>query len=282
MRNVGLENSGLNCFQIKIIALFFMTLDHIGAYAFEMPFVSAYSSTFRLLGRVAAPLFLFMLTESVRFTRSRNKLILRLYLSSVSFDLITALMNTLLGDVLGIYTHGNILYSYFFTVMYITFIENLISAIKATNWNKMLITLLAILSSLLLHPLCSFIHSMKVSSVIIKELLESFIHSPLLVEYSPLFILLGIIMYFARSKWIQIGIFIVFCYISYSSKIAALFWSTPLSVFFGYPQYWMVLAVPIMILYNGKRGINAKMLFYTYYPIHIYAIILLVKLFSFR
>ena len=268
----------LDSYTIKAIALIFMTIDHIGAYAFEVPVVAAHYSVFRLLGRIAAPLFLYMITESARYTHSRFKLILRLYLSSVSFDIITALMNSFFGDVLGVYTHGNILYTYFFAVVYITLIENLISAIKTTNWKASLIAFIVILSTFLLHPLWSLVHSMRISSVLIKELLESFVHSPFLVEYSPLFVLLGILMYFARNKWIQIGIFIAYCNICYSSEISALFWSTPLSVFLGYPQYWMVLAAPIMALYNGHRGKENKALFYAYYPIHIYAIIIITKL----
>lgn len=43
-----------------------MTLDHLGAYGFSVPVLGKHYSIFRVFGRIAAPLFLFTLTESVK------------------------------------------------------------------------------------------------------------------------------------------------------------------------------------------------------------------------
>lgn len=76
---VYLKRYTLSAYQIKIIALVFMTIDHIAAYGFEIPVISKYYSVLRILGRISAPLFLYMVTESVRYTNSRSKYLLRLY-----------------------------------------------------------------------------------------------------------------------------------------------------------------------------------------------------------
>ncbi len=65
------RSKGLSISQIKWIALVAMTMDHLAAYGFEIPFFGAHFNTFRIIGRIAAPLFFFALTESVKHTRSR-------------------------------------------------------------------------------------------------------------------------------------------------------------------------------------------------------------------
>ena len=64
------KTKGLNAYQIELIALVIMTIDHLGAYGFEIPIIDAYCSQLRLIGRLAMPLFLFALTESIRYTHS--------------------------------------------------------------------------------------------------------------------------------------------------------------------------------------------------------------------
>lgn len=53
----------LTAFQIKVIALVCMTLDHLAAFGFELSIFERYSSILRTVGRVAAPLFLFVLVS---------------------------------------------------------------------------------------------------------------------------------------------------------------------------------------------------------------------------
>lgn len=42
-------------------------------------------------------------------------------------------------------------------------------------------------------------------------------------------------------------------------------------------QWLMVLALPLMLLYNGKKGPGAKWLFYVFYPLHIWLLFLLAN-----
>lgn len=61
---------GLSGNQLKIIALVSMTLDHIGLTFFPN------IALFRILGRLAFPLFAYMIAEGCRYTRSRTRYLL--------------------------------------------------------------------------------------------------------------------------------------------------------------------------------------------------------------
>ena len=71
----------LNGFQIKLIAIISMVIDHTGIVFF--PGVIA----FRIIGRIAFPLFAFFITEGFRHTRSVKKYMFRLFLCAVLFQI---------------------------------------------------------------------------------------------------------------------------------------------------------------------------------------------------
>jgi hypothetical protein len=44
---------------------------------------------------------------------------------------------------------------------------------------------------------------------------------------------------------------------------------------FQYDQWLMVLALPIILMYNGEKGKGYKYFFYIFYPVHIYALFII-------
>jgi hypothetical protein len=81
----------MSSFALKILAMTTMLVDHIGVtFELEMPF-SVYLLC-RAAGRLAMPLFCFMIAEGLFFTRSAKKYILRLTLfalvSEIPFDML--------------------------------------------------------------------------------------------------------------------------------------------------------------------------------------------------
>ena len=74
----------LSAYHLKLIALAAMVIDHAGALLLPQAY------PLRWIGRIAFPLYAFLAAESCRYTRSRERYLLRLGLfalvSEVPFD----------------------------------------------------------------------------------------------------------------------------------------------------------------------------------------------------
>lgn len=69
---MGTSKSGLTGNQLKIIAMIAMTCDHVGVQIFPQLL------WLRLVGRLAMPVYAYMIAEGCRHTRNRKKYLLRL------------------------------------------------------------------------------------------------------------------------------------------------------------------------------------------------------------
>lgn len=63
----------LTNFELKMIALFFMTIDHIGYFIFPQYII------FRIFGRLSFPVFAFLIGEGFKYTSNRIRFITTLY-----------------------------------------------------------------------------------------------------------------------------------------------------------------------------------------------------------
>lgn len=282
------QGIGLNGWQIKVIAVIFMTIDHLGAYGSEIPIIDAYNMELRLLGRIAMPLFLFMVTESVKHTSSRPKFLLRLYLGAVWTGLFVAVTNYLFSDSIGMFISSNIFFTYFYVALYIILIEEIITGIREKAPKRIWKGAAGILATAIPHILLVLLDRISVTSYgasrktafLFDDVVVSFLASPIHVEYTIWFVIMGVVMYFAGNKYGKAAVLAAFSVGGYLISKLPLVRASLFYFVVGNPQYYMILAVPFILLYNGEKGRSNKYFFYLYYPIHRYAISIAVYIYQ--
>lgn len=92
----------MTTFLLKLIALFFMIIDHIGVYFIKNEELNA---LFRLFGRISAPLFFFLFTVGFIKTKNREKYGKRLFISAI----IMYMGNVIINYIFNIDISANIL-----------------------------------------------------------------------------------------------------------------------------------------------------------------------------
>ena len=248
---------GLSGFQMKLMALLFMTVDHIGLY-----FAAAGAPVwFRWIGRLSAPLFLFLLVEGFMHTRSRKRYLCRLYVAGSVMALVNLLLNTLLSRPDGIRMQSNIFFSLFWVFLLLTGWETMCSfwrqGKKGAAW-------------MVVGGVAAWFAAARLMRVlpVPQELFtaaELFLPDLFTVEGGVWFVLKGILWYAFRAFPAARGaIYAAMCLCQFPSV------SSGLDAFFLTGYSWMeVFVLLLWPLYNGTRGRSAKLLFYTYYPIHM-------------
>lgn len=259
---------GLTGFQIKLIALFLMIFDHVH-YFFS--FTNKIPLWFTWIGRVVAPIFIFMTVEGFIHTRSRVKYMGRLYMGS----LIMVLGNQWIsrwfprGDDAALMT--NIFATLFLITVYLTIIEYLKKGIKERRIMSVVLGILGLVLPVAIGILMMM--NLHVPGMIHAIFL---LPTPMFVEGGPVFIALGILFYLTcDKKRLQL---ILYALVS----IALMPWQnfSLQGIFYDNFQWMMIGALPFLALYNGQRGKGMKYLFYVFYPLHIYVLYVLSTFFA--
>lgn len=271
-------------FTLKIMALLFMTLDHIG-FQISYYFLDAGSPIvliLRGLGRLAVPLFAFLIYEGVTHTRSFKKYALRLgfmaFLISVAFALMIYIPNSFMSG--GLMDGGNI------------FIDLLLGAIgvfllKNKNVKIKLLSLLPAIYSIVSFAVTTY----QINKGVIIDWFPFYLRT----QYGWLAVLMIMGFYLAkvlkdlylRYTAKNMGLdFEVLVLSPYDVKITNLF-NMMTVVFFAIAAYvltwffetpflpyqWISLfSGALLLCYNGKRGYNKKWFeygAYLYYPLHL-------------
>ena len=233
---------GLTNNQLKIIAMVSMLLDHVGLLFFpEEPI-------FRILGRIAFPIFAYMIAEGCRYTKNRMK-----YLGMIAG----------MGIV--------------FQIVYFVAMQSLYQGILVT-FSLAIITIYAIdgiLKSKKLWVCLASLAALAFVAVFLFVLPSLLGGTDFGIDYGIWGILLPLIVYFVPShKWRICGVAILLL-------IRAIYYTLfPLSL--GVLQWFSLLSIPLLALYSGKRG-RAKMkyVFYIFYPAHLvilYGIAMLIMM----
>jgi hypothetical protein len=251
------------------------------------PLISTNTQTFmRAVGRIAAPLFLYMVTQGLRHTRSKEKYAIRLYIASFLMAI---------GNFAFLFVRSavsppsdNIFATFFYVALYVLLSEKFITFIKSKNRAKACLTLAAMLIPLsftfvnrvpfILHRLYPGIPAMTLS--IMRLAARALFSDPISVSYSFIFIMLGVAWYYIKSKPAQCGLFAAVCLVSFlcnwtPQEIPQFLFNYEIQQLFVHNQYFMFLAIPFIWLYNGVKGRSLKYFFYVYYPLNCYIFFLI-------
>lgn len=213
--------------QLKILAVIFMTIDHIGLYLF--PGVSA----FRIIGRLAYPIFAYTFSEGCKYTKNRWRHFFVLLIVGIlcqiaySYSMQTLYQNILITLTLSVL----VIYSFDFTE-------------KNRNIIGFFISTAVLLG---IFYIC--------------YILPGKIGHGFAIDYGFFGVMLPALIYIGKNK--QEKLFLL--------TMGSLILASSL----GTLQLYSLLAVPVMGLYNGKRGKwKMKNFFYVYYPLHLVVIYL--------
>ena len=244
---------GLDAYKLKIIALLFMILDHIHSHLWLYGSMPQWIS---LVTRFVSPLFLYLMIEGFYHTRSRAKYLLRLSVAALIM---------LAGNVaINLYFHNvnpnTGKYSYF----------------RLTGPNNIFLTLA------LLFALIWCLENIKQRNHIVRNVLVAVI-VVYLCPFSEggLYMLpVAVIMWFFHEKkalqCIGIG---AFGLLLLAHTLVTFTGACSLYSQLCFDNEWgMILVIPFILLYNGKRGKNtafSKYLFYVIYPVHIWILVIM-------
>lgn len=231
----------LNGFHLKTIALALMFADHFARYLgvilpSNVPLFLMY------VGRIAAPIFFYLAVESYFKTSNRRRYITRLYtwalIMQVGNYIVSLIVKAAYQPEYIIPIEQNIFLS----------IAIGVSMIAAAEWG---------------HGQAGI---RKWGGFTLALLLAYF---SLLTEGSRIGFALFIVFYFFYNK--KPALYYAYAGLCVLSLLKGLddikyFWQIEF-------QWMMIAALPLIMLYNGERGCyNMKYLFYTFYPLHIWAL----------
>lgn len=265
---------GLDATALKLIAVLFMTIDHVGAFCGSFAWVAEHMYPLRLVGRIAAPVFLFFVAEGLHHTRDKRLYLKRMYLASLCFGLLNAFVGALLEC-----SFGNIFQSFAWLIGLVIVTESAAAGIRERKWKKiagypLLFLLFLGLSGgfgALAGPLSELPGFM---GLFAPGALLAFICPPLEVEYSLGLIALGAVWYFMGDRRWRCALLLLLALMSWLQPWG---YNRALTMFSGI-QWGMIGAVPLLLLYNGERGAGMKWFFYIYYPTHTWLLALINRM----
>ena len=266
MEETKMLKRGMDGFQIKVLALVLMLLDHIHYF---FGFTGKVPLLFSQLGRLAGPLFMFIVVEGFIHTSNRKNYFKRIYLLSVLMGAVNygiMCFGLVRGD--GFFPMNNVFATFALVMVFLQGID----WIKSKDYLRG-VTALAL--PVVLNIVFYLLPPTWMSWFYVLEFIA--LPLPMFVEGGVFFVITGVLLYLLRSnRKLQVGVFAAFtllwpCIMGLIMRGSL---SLPFMILENYE--WMgAFAAIFMLAYNGKRGRNAKRLFYVFYPTHVYLLYIL-------
>ncbi|MDT2736416.1 TraX family protein [Enterococcus pseudoavium] len=250
-------NKGMNGFQLKVLGVVTMVLDHLGEFFLFL----GVPMWFHWIGRIAAPIFLFESSEGFIHTSNRKKYMLRLLIGYWLMGVINMVLNRYFAIDNAIVIN-NIFGTLFLGTVYMQACEYF----KQRNFFKgflwfLVPSLLSVLALLLLSN--SGIFASKFGFLFFR-VFTLLVPTLMLTEGGVLFVALSVLFYlFHGKKPLQVIALVLV------AAITLIFGGGVQHAFTFNYQWMMYLAAIPIILYNGEKGRSMRYFFYIFYPAHI-------------
>lgn len=228
------HEKGLNANQLKLIAIAAMTLDHLVWTLFPGYNTEWYVVVFHMIGRLTAPIMWFFIAEGYHYTHDIKKYAARLFLLAAI---------------------SHFAYNFCFGIPFIPF--------QATAFNQT-----GVAWSLAWGLVLLYIHDRKPWKPWLKILITiiiCFITFPSDWSCIATMAILYIGLYRGNFKKQM-------TYMMLWTTVYALVYFLFIDKVYAFIQLFTCLTIPLLRLYNGKRGSmkGIRNLFYVYYPLHLF------------
>lgn len=216
-----------------------MLTDHMGAEFFPHIII------FRIIGRLAFPLFSYFIYEGVQYTRDKKRYFLRI-----------SALGLLCAVVYYIYSgeiYGNVLITFSLSIAVLYGMESCRKRAIGDRKEKIVGSLVVCVSIVILRFVGKWIH---IDYGIIGVLLPAF--AELTGTWRE-----------KRNRYLTLA--------GFSAGLLLL------AINMGGIQYFGLVSVPLLFAYNGQRGnLNLKNFFYWFYPVHLAVIGLIARVVSLK
>ena len=211
---------------LKLLALLTMTCDHVGLELLPR------FRILRIIGRLAFPIFAYMIAEGCRYTKNRKKYLLTLAAMALLFQLVYLI-------AMGSLYQG----------IFVTFTLS-VSVIFVLDLARERGTTAARLGA------CGVLVTVFFVCVLLPRILHM---TDFAVDYDIWGVLLPVVVYFAPSKeWKLVAA-------AADLTVLALFWG-------GYQWWSLLALIPLACYNGKRGKYKMKNLFYIYYPAHLVVI----------
>lgn len=223
----------LNGNQLKVIALFAMTIDHAASVIWPNYPTDWWILLIHIIGRMAAPIFWFFVAEGWHYTRNRKKYAFRLLLFAIA---------------------GHFAYNFAFGIPFIPFQTSVF------NQTSVLWALFLGTAALYVNENESFRQWQKTLLVIGITLLA------FPADWSSIAVLAILQISENRGNFKKQMMGMMAC-VSLYALVYVIF----IHPLYGLIQLFTALTIPLLRRYNGERGTwkGMKWFFYLYYPLHL-------------
>lgn len=223
------QKFGLNNNQLKIIAIISMLIDHVGESLFPDVYI------LRVIGRLAFPIFAYMIAEGCKYTRNRAKYLGQIAALGIACQLVYFFA---IGSL-----YQGILITFSLSIITIFAIDHFIKKKNVPSCILMILTVAAVIFVSAVMP------------IIFKK--QGFA-----LDYGALGLLMPIAVYYLKDKRLKLG-------------ASALILVTRALLYGDFRWFALLAIPLLCLYNGERGKANLKYLFYVFYPTHLVVIYLI-------